>query len=313
MEERKPYEYRVRVRIPGNNERVFVTRVKPILGVNGSVIKRVGIDQDITRAVEYEAMIAKSEKKYRDLVESSEDLICTLSLDGVILSLNERPAWLLGFDPRLFIGRRIPDMLLPEYRERYPEYIETLRRDGRASGLLAVRTRSGEKRIWEFQNTVRPTSSGEPLVQGSARDVTERAGGERQLRENERKLRALVGSDDEVVFEMDADGRYINVWCQNETLLTVPKDQIIGRTIREVFGDDVSRMYLEIVGRVLASGKGEYVEYPFELRGLHRWMLARITTVPSSGTRPKTLCVLVRDITDRQSRKVKSLIRHVTV
>jgi PAS domain S-box-containing protein len=299
MKERRAYEYRVRVRIPGNNERVFVTRAKPILGVNGRVVKRVGIDQDITRAVEFEAMLAKSEKKYRDLVESSEDLICTHSLDGVVLSLNERPARVLGFDPRLVIGRQIPDMLLPEYRERYPEYVEKLRRDGRASGLVAVRTRSGEKRIWEYQNTVRRTSSGEPIVQGSARDVTERVGVERQLRESERKLRALVGSDDEVVFEMDADGRYINVWCQNDALLTLPKDQIIGRTIRDVLGDDASRMYLEIIGRVLASGKGEYVEYPFELQGSHRRMLARITTVPSSGTRPKTLCVLVRDITDR--------------
>ncbi|NWF83435.1 MAG: chorismate synthase [Bryobacteraceae bacterium] len=51
------------------------------------------------------------------------------------------------------------------------------------------------------------------------------------LRESEVRLSALAGSTDEVVFEFDGDGRYLNVWTRNEALLFRPAHELIGRTL----------------------------------------------------------------------------------
>ena len=80
MKDKQEYEYRARFILPGGRERIFYTRGKPILGPNNQVIKRVGLTQDISVRVEAERALLESEERYRDLVESSHDLICTTTL-----------------------------------------------------------------------------------------------------------------------------------------------------------------------------------------------------------------------------------------
>src|SRR5450755_4043289 len=168
------YEYQSRFIIPGGGERTFYTWGKPILGPDNQVIKRMGMTQNISIRVEAERALLESEERYRDLVESSHDLICTHDLSGRVLSMNEVPARLLGYEPEELIGRCIPDQLSGEDTVQFAEYIDRIKRDGFASGLMVLMTRSGERRIWEYQNTLRTEGICDPLVRVMAHDVTER-------------------------------------------------------------------------------------------------------------------------------------------
>jgi hypothetical protein len=44
--------------------------------------------------------------------------------------------------------------------------------------------------------------------------------------ENESRLEALIGSIDEIVFELDRDGTFLNIWTTNEELLYRPRHEL---------------------------------------------------------------------------------------
>jgi len=102
-----------------------------------------------------ERALRESEDRYRDLVEHSEDLVCTHDLEGNLLSVNPAPARLLGYEVAEFLKIPMRDLIAPEYRVLFDEYLARIKVSGADKGLLCAMTRSGEYRIWEYNNTLR--------------------------------------------------------------------------------------------------------------------------------------------------------------
>ena len=144
-----------------------------------------------------EEALKMSEDRYRDLVEHSQDLICTHDLDGRILSMNLAPEKILGYKRDEMLKMNLRNVFAPSLRKEFDEYVATIQRDGVASGLMFVHARSGEKRVWEYHNTLRTDGVSAPIVRGMARDITEsrRAAAEsvRHAEELERARTALLG------------------------------------------------------------------------------------------------------------------------
>ncbi|MEP7340012.1 MAG: two-component regulator propeller domain-containing protein [Acidobacteriota bacterium] len=132
-------------------------------------------------------------------------------------------------------------------------------------------------------------------------EVAERQQAEAALRENELRLHTLVNSIDEIVFEFDAEGTYLNIWTTNDNLLVKPREELLGRSATEVLGEEFMRPFLAAYRRVLDSGCGETLEYALLLPDKTRWFLARISPIPAADGTYKTVCVLARDITERQN------------
>jgi PAS domain S-box-containing protein len=119
---------------------------------------------------------------YRDLVEHSQDLLCVHDLDGRILSINPVPARLLGYSAEEMLRKRLRDVIDPRFLAEHDVYLREIKETGQSSGLVAVTTRSGQQRIWEYHNTLRTEGVSVPIVRAIAHDVTERVRAERALR-----------------------------------------------------------------------------------------------------------------------------------
>ncbi len=138
-------------------------------------------------------------------------------------------------------------------------------------------------------------------------DITEKSRAQAAVRQamerlaaSESRLRALVGSIDEIVFEFDADGIYLNVWTGNEELLKRPREELLGRPVTEVVGEELGAQFLERLRRVQRTGVPETFDYPLQVLGGARWFLARVAPIPPADDAPVTLAFLARDITDRK-------------
>ncbi|HSB76694.1 MAG TPA: ATP-binding protein, partial [Terriglobales bacterium] len=136
-----------------------------------------------------EAALRESEDRYRDLVENSQDLLCTHDLEGKLLSVNPAPARILGYTVNELLRLSLPELIAPEFCDQFAAYISQIRQHGAASGCLCLMTRNGERRVWEYHNTLRTEGVSEPIVRGLAHDVTEQKLAERALRSREEQLR----------------------------------------------------------------------------------------------------------------------------
>ncbi len=120
----------------------------------------------------------------------------------------------------------------------------------------------------------------------------------------EELLRVVLGLTDSLVFEFDAEGRYLSAWTSTDSLLMLPREAFLGRHISEVMDPQTAALTLESIQRVLARGQPDRFEYSVEVEGRRRWFSADAMQVP---LRPG-VAFLVRDIT-RQKTLELSLVQ----
>jgi PAS domain S-box-containing protein len=183
--------------------RIWISEnVRAVRDQSGKVVYYEGTTQDITARKQAEEALRESEERYRELVESSLDLICTHDLDGLILSANRAAMTLMGYKSQRYAGgTNVREILAPEVRDQFDDYLKRIRDEGFASGLMLVRTRTGERRIWEYHNTLRTQGVSEPVVRGMARDITER----RRANHSLRLFRALLDRSSDAIEVIDPD------------------------------------------------------------------------------------------------------------
>jgi PAS domain S-box-containing protein len=145
--------------------------------------------KDITERKRAEEALRESEDRYRDLVEHSQDLICTHDLKGKILSMNQAAAKLMGYEKELLLRMNIQDILAPEVRDRFKEYLNEIEKQGETKGEMLIQTKTGEKRVVEYSNTLRTEGISTPIVRSMAHDITERRQAEKDKRALEEQLR----------------------------------------------------------------------------------------------------------------------------
>ncbi|MBA3352079.1 MAG: PAS domain S-box protein, partial [Blastocatellia bacterium] len=151
---------------------------------DGNIAFHQGILRDVTERKTAEERLVRSEEQYRDLVENSREMICTHDLEGRLLSVNRAAAEVLGYNPMDDGGgKNLRDILVPEFRDQFADYLARIRRDGFAEGLMFILTSTGQRRIWEYHNTLRTEGVAVPTVRGMARDITDikRAKNERRV------------------------------------------------------------------------------------------------------------------------------------
>jgi len=161
--------------------------------------------RSLLRMKQAEAELRETAELYKDLIEHSRALICTHDLEGRILSVNQWASEALGIDREGLLSMNLRDILAPETKDQFDQYLATIRREGSAEGLMLILTSSGERRIWEYHNTLRTEGVKEPIVRGVAFDVTESKQIEKALRKSEERLQLAIEGSNAGLWDMELD------------------------------------------------------------------------------------------------------------
>lgn len=113
------------------------------------------------------------------------------------------------------------------------------------------------------------------------------------------RLISLIGCIRGAVIELDSGGRYLNFWVDDEELLTVRAEQLLGRTIVEVLGPVAGPPLLERVRRVHATGVAERFEYEVDIRGKRTWFMSDFKRVAVKGGH--TVLLFRHDISEKKA------------
>jgi PAS domain S-box-containing protein len=121
---------------PENETTVVSVNAAPIIGEEGEIVGGVLAFEDITRRVNVETALRKSEERLRLMSESFTDYaIFTSDVEGRVLSWNTGAARIFGYSGEEIIGKSAAYMFTPVDREEHvPESeMKVARETGRAS------------------------------------------------------------------------------------------------------------------------------------------------------------------------------------
>jgi PAS domain S-box-containing protein len=272
----------------------------PLWDHTGNIRGATGVFVDITQRKKVEEALRESEDRYRDLIEHSQDLVCTHDLQGNLLSANRAPARILGYEVAELLKIPMRELIAPDYRQQFDEYLARIKRGGADRGLMAVVTRTGERRIWEYNNTLRTDGVPSPIVRGMAHDITERVRAEKELRTSEQLFRQLAENIREVFYLTDAKSLQL-------FYVSPAYEQIWGRTRQSLFETPDSFLEAihpddrEIIRRAYLNRDLFMHEYRITRPdGSVRWILDRGFPVRDIKGQVYRLAGIAEDITERK-------------
>ncbi|MBB3523741.1 diguanylate cyclase (GGDEF)-like protein/PAS domain S-box-containing protein [Rhizobium sp. BK456] len=131
-------------------------------------------------------------------------------------------------------------------------------------------------------------------------DNNEHKQAERELRKALEFAEGIISAIPDVLFEVDEDGRYLQVWTRNPELLAQQKEMLLGKTVNDVLAPDQAAIAMEALreaGREgIADGRCICISLP---NGETRWFELSVAKRSSAGS-TTTLLALSRDITERK-------------
>lgn len=253
--------------------RFFESYSVPIKDAEDKYFGRVWFIRDITERKRTENALRESEDNYRDIVENSQELICTHDLKGNIVSINKKVEEVLGLDRSLIHDINLIDIIIPETRENFSKYLEEIRTKGFAHGLMYVKDKNGDTRVWEYNNTLRTEGVPEPIVRGMAIDISKRKQAEDNLRESEARFRNVADTAPVWIWIAGLDKK---LYYANKTFLDFTGNEIEFEIVngwKQIHPDD-----LEYARKVYYKAFQDKKEYRLEYRhrradGEYRWVL----------------------------------------
>jgi PAS domain S-box-containing protein len=243
------------------------------------------------------ASVATVGERFELFFRTSPDLLCIIGDDGRFLDLN--PAWerVLGHSRDLLLSQPCTSFIHPDDVAQTVEAAKSLSREALSSFENRYRCSDGSYR-WLSWNA---STWSDGLTYAVARDVTDQ-------RMADQRFRALLGCASGAVFELDGEGRYLNIWASDEQLLARPAAELRGRKMDEVLPAEGAKHFLERIQRVLSTGAKEGFDYSLEVRGGRRWFWGDVVPLPAVGGKPATVAFMVRDITEQKDMEMRLLI-----
>jgi PAS domain S-box-containing protein len=181
---RQMVEWEEEILNPQGKKEYFIRKVHPVLDEKGEVQWVIIYAVNITERKEFEEQIQRSEKRYRDLFNYSQALICTHDMSGRLLAVNPEICKTLGYEEEEMIGHKIQDFIPADHRPRFEEeYIRAIQKgDNTVGGVFCVINSAGEKIYLLYRNFRVEEPGLDPYVIGFSQDVTERIKMEKELR-----------------------------------------------------------------------------------------------------------------------------------
>src|SRR5580658_10131379 len=162
----------------------FLHRIFPVFNPEGKFIQVIIYVVRITETKEFEEKVRLHEKRYRDLFNHSQALICTHDMDGKLLTVNPATCKILGYEEQEMLGRNLSEFIPEKHQDRFgEEYLKPIRLSNAAiSGEFCVLSKAGAEIYLLYKNYRREEPGTEPYVIGFSQDITDRIKMEKELR-----------------------------------------------------------------------------------------------------------------------------------
>jgi PAS domain S-box-containing protein len=197
-----------------------VSELKHLLG---DLHDRAGVAPSDQQLDQLSQVIQRSQRSFKELIDSFDDVAFACSLDGTLRTVNRRVTQMLGIDYQEIVGHKIDDFVQEPLRRNVETGLGRFLEKRRWSGLVRVQLKSSTRALY-FDCVLNAIVKGDEVVGIStlARDVTEE-------REKERRFTELFETLQEGVYFSTPEGKLLDA---NPALIQMlgcnSRDELLG-------------------------------------------------------------------------------------
>jgi len=207
--------------------------VVPIVDSEGKIAGTQSAIRDISERKRAEQAIRESEERFRRVVEHIGDALLVENIERRPVFVNDRFLQLFGIRPEELASIRLEDFVAPEFRaEVRDRHDRRMRGESVSTHFEHEGIRADGSRMW-LEVDVVPIVDDEGKVSGTQaliRDISERERDHQKIRDSEERLRHLIESSNDWVYEMDRNGEYTYVDPKCRELLGYEPEELMGKT-----------------------------------------------------------------------------------
>lgn len=205
----------------------------------------LGTAIDITDRKNVEDELKASEKKYRTLIESTNEIVYTCSRDGIITYISPQIRS-LGYEPEDIIGKSISRLIYKDDEKKVMHDLEIIMTKGKEFPKeFRLRDKPGKNYYW-FEDSgriIRDYNGNIVGLTGFLRDITERKEALQLLKMSERRFHDLANNSEEWIWEIDASLKFIYSSHIVDKILGYTVSEIVSMKFEDIFDFETKREY----------------------------------------------------------------------
>ena len=261
--------------------------------------------EDALRASQ--AQVRVSEQRFRSFVENLNDVVFTLTTEGVFSYVSPRWQEFFGYELNETIGQPFLPFVHPDDVAACLAFLQQVLTTGdRQSGLeYRVLCKDG-RYLWYTANgsLISDPVTGTSTLLGVGRDITERKRIEERLRTSDEKHRILLDESSDPIFSFYPDGRYSYVNAAFAAPFGKTPADIIEKTVWDVFPDDEAQKRFNGVRAIFESGKEHVSEVRVPTPKGDLYMITTAKPIFNERQQVLTVICISKDITERKHAEV---------
>ena len=163
--------------------------------------------KEIKKREKAEAALRDSEEQFRNLVETSQDLIWKCDSEGRFTYLNSAWETVVGYKVDEMLNRHFTEFKPPEIVRRDAETFKKILKGSDTFGYETIYiSRSGEEKYLVFNARFLKDDDGNVTgTQGTAHDITDRKKTEAKIQEAHQRVLTIMDSIDALIYVSDMD------------------------------------------------------------------------------------------------------------
>ena len=269
-----------------------VTFVQSVANVLGAAIDRQRTED----------RLRKSEARFREMAELSPDGLFRADTGGTFTYLSPAAGRLLGRPVDELVGERFHQLVAESsYEDAIDGFARVLR--GEVVRGLALTVLDDDDEPFDVEVSASPVRRDDEvvMVQGIARDITERRRAERELQRSRERYRTLIENfPNGGVFLFDDDLRYTAAGGSELSAVGVSAEELVGKTPAEVFPPENAAL-LESNYRAALAGDSQ----AFEDELLGNQYRTRVVPIRNADGAVVSGMAVSQNVTDRRTRERK--------
>jgi len=266
------------VTLPSGEQRWFHVKAVPHIADGGGVIGMYIVGHDISEVKAAQDQLAAREEELRFFAENIPEAITYIDLERGCTFVNNPFLESRGLTREFAIGKFPEEAYSAELMQQLSPHLERVVQGEESSYERMLRLPSGEERWVRVRMTPRRDADGK--VRGYyvvSTDIHDIKVAQELIVDKERQLRQVIDSIPTPMCYVDADDCYRYVNDSFLSYVGLASEQIVGRSVREILGDDRWALLSPSMQRV-RSGETLAVERFVRFADGHkRWMTVRLT------------------------------------